>query len=37
MKELSLLGREWRNSSATGGTGFAYKRFGHVTCLSCQP
>jgi hypothetical protein len=32
MKELSLLAREGRNSPATGSTGFAYKRFGHI-CL----
>jgi hypothetical protein len=37
VKEFSLLAREWRYSPATGGTGFAYKRFGHVACLSCQP
>jgi hypothetical protein len=37
MKERSLLAREWRNSPATGSTGFAYKRFGHVACLSCHP
>src|SRR6266851_1449484 len=37
MKELSLLAREWRNSPATGSTGFANKRFGHGACLSCQP
>jgi len=37
MKELSLLTREWRNSPATGSTGFAYKHFGHVACLACQP
>src|SRR4249920_1825496 len=29
-KELSLLAREGRNSPATGSTGFAYKRFGHI-------
>ena len=32
MKELSLLGREWGNSPATGRTGFANKSFGHVAC-----
>ena len=37
VKELGLLAREWRNSSATGSTGFANKSFGHVACLSCQP
>jgi hypothetical protein len=37
IKDLSLLARERRNSSTTGSTGFAYKRFGHVVCLSCQP
>jgi hypothetical protein len=37
MKDLSLLGREWRYSSATGSTGFASKCFGHVDCSSCQP
>jgi hypothetical protein len=30
MKELSLLAREWRNSPATGSTGFASKNFGRV-------
>jgi hypothetical protein len=33
-KELSLLAREGRNSPATGSTGFAYKRFGHIAGLS---
>jgi len=37
MKELSLLAREGRNSPATGSTGFAYKRFGHIACLVSQP
>src|SRR4029077_4089340 len=37
MKERSLLAREWRNSPATGSTGFAHKRFGHGACLACQP
>src|SRR5882724_11323557 len=37
VKELSLLAREWRCSSATGSTGFASKSFGHVACPSCQP
>ena len=37
VKELSLLAREWRNSPATGSTGFASKSFGHVACPSCQP
>jgi hypothetical protein len=32
-----LLAREGRNSPATGSTGFAYKRFGHIAGLSCQP
>jgi hypothetical protein len=36
-KEFSLLAREGRNSAATGSTGFAYKRFGHIAGLSCQP
>ena len=30
MKERGLLAREGRNSPATGSTGFAYKRFGHI-------
>ena len=30
MKKLSLLAREGRNSPATGGAKFFYKRFGHV-------
>jgi hypothetical protein len=34
MKELSLLAREWRNSPATGCTGFAGKSFGHVACFA---
>src|SRR5271154_6313039 len=34
MKELSLLAREWRNSPATGSTGFAGKSFGHVACFA---
>jgi hypothetical protein len=37
MKELSFLAREWRNSPATGSTGFASKNFGHVACSSCKP
>jgi hypothetical protein len=37
VKELSLLAREWRNSSATGSTGFASKSFGHVACSTCKP
>jgi hypothetical protein len=37
VKAFSLLAREWRYSSATGSTGFAYKRFGHIACLFCQP
>ena len=37
MKDLSLLACEGRTSSATGSTGFAYERFGHIACLSCQP
>ena len=36
VKELSLLAREWRYSSATRSTGFASKSFGHVACPSCQ-
>jgi hypothetical protein len=37
MKELSLLVREWRNSPATGSTGFAGKSFGHVACSARKP
>jgi hypothetical protein len=37
MKERGLLAREGRNSPATGSTGFAYKRFGHIACLVSQP
>src|SRR5258705_13545320 len=37
VKELGLLAREWRDSPATGSTGFASKSFGHVVCPSCQP
>ena len=37
MKERSLLARKWSNSPATGSTGFAYKRFGHIACLLSQP
>src|ERR1700730_4114141 len=32
VKELIWLAREGRTSPATGSTGFAYKRFGHI-CL----
>jgi hypothetical protein len=34
MKQLSFLAREWRNSPATGSTGFASKSFGHVACFA---
>jgi hypothetical protein len=37
MKELGLLAREWRNSPATGSTGFASKSFGQIAYPSCQP
>ena len=39
VKELSLLAREWRNSSATGSTGFANKSFGHMlaSCVNRRP
>ena len=37
VKELSLLARERRYSSATGSAGFASESFGHVAYSSCQP
>jgi hypothetical protein len=33
MKERRLLARKWRDPPATGSTGFAYKRFGHIFFL----
>ena len=37
VNELSLLTRDWRNSPATGNTGFASMSFSHVACSACQP